>query len=83
MKYRILHNNIKIAISTIGKSIVKNVLNISFEGAKNLMSLSFINQSNDRKASDGEPKISIEPKICTKLSGNFKLNEYAEAISCK
>ena len=69
--------------STIGKSIVKNVLNISLEGAKNLISLSLTNQSNDRKASEGEPIISIEPKICEILSGNFKFNEYAEAISCR
>ena len=78
-----LHNKMKIAISTIGNNMVRNVLNISFEGAKNLISLSLTNQSNDRKASEGEPKISMEPKICTKLSGNFKFNEYAEAISCR
>ena len=73
----------KIMVSTIGKIIVRNVLNISLEGAKNLISLSFINQSNDRKASEGEPKISIGPKIFTKLSGDLRLNECAEAISCR
>ena len=78
-----LHNKMKIAISTIGNNMVRNVLNISFEGAKNLISLSLTNQSNDRKASEGEPKISIGPKIFTKLSGDLRLNECAEAISCR
>ena len=76
-------NSIKINTSKIGNKTVKNVLNISLEGAKNLISLSLTNQSNDRKASEGEPIISIEPKICEILSGNFKFNEYAEAISCR
>ena len=70
-----VHSKIKILISKIGNSMVRNVLNISLGGAKNLVSLCLMNQSNDKKASDGEPTISTDPKIWTKLSGNFKFNE--------
>ena len=83
IKYIMLHNNTNIMISIIGNNIVRNVLNISLEGAKILISLSFMNQSNDKKAFEDEPRNSKEPKIWTKLSGNFKFSENAEAISCK
>ena len=63
IRYRVLQSSTKIRISTIGNSMVKTVLNISLEGAKNLISLSLTNQSNDRNGSDGEPKISVGPKI--------------------
>ena len=81
IRYRVLHSTTKIRMRIIGNNIVRDVLNISLEGAKNLISLSLMNQSNDRKASEGDPKISMEPKMSVKLSGNFRFNEYAEAIS--
>ena len=62
-------------IRIIGKNIVRNALNISFDGAKNLISVSSTNQSNDKKASDDEPIISTDPKISIKPSGNLRLNE--------
>ena len=62
-------------IKTIGKNIVRNALNISFDGAKNFISVSSKNQSKDKKASEDEPMISIDPNISMKLSGNFRLNE--------
>ena len=74
---------LNIRIKTTGKNMVKNTLNISVEGAKNFISVSSTNQSNDRKASEDEPMISTAPNISIKLSGNLKLNEYAAAISCK
>ena len=49
--------------NTNGKNIDMNALNISTEGAKNFISLSSTNQSNDKNASDDDPIISIEPKI--------------------
>ena len=79
--YKMAHMNTKMRISTIGKNIDMNALNISTDGVKNFISLSSTNQSNDKNASDEAPTISTEPKISTKLSGNFKLNEYAAAIS--
>ena len=75
MQCKIVQRNTKIKISTIGNSMVKNVLNISTEGVKLLISLSSMNQSNDKKAFDGDPTISIEPNIWARLSGNFKFNE--------
>ena len=65
----------KMTIKTIGINIVKNALNISFDGAKDLISVSSINQSKDKKASDGEPTILSEPKISIKPFGNFRSNE--------
>ena len=75
------HISANMRISTIGKNIDMNALNISTDGVKNFISLSSTNQSNDKNASDEAPTISTEPKISTKLSGNFRLNEYAAAIS--
>ena len=75
IRCKTVHSKTKIMISKIGNSMVRNVLNISLEGAKNLVSLCLMNQSNDKKASDGEPTISTDPNIWTKLSGNFKFNE--------
>ena len=72
-----------IRINIIGKNIAKNTLNISVEGAKNLISVSSTNQSNDKKASEDEPMISTDPNTSIKLSGNLRLNEYAVAMSCK
>ena len=63
IKRKIVQSKTKIKSSTIGNSMVRNVLKISLEGAKNFISLSLMNQSNERKASDGEPKISTTPKI--------------------
>ena len=63
--------------------MVKNTLKISVDGAKNLISVSSTNQSNDKKASEDEPNISTDPNISIKLSGNLRLNEYAVAMSCK
>ena len=62
-------------IRTIGKNIVRNALNISFDGAKNLISVSSTNQSNDKKASDDEPTISTDPKTSIKPYGSLRLNE--------
>ena len=75
------HIKTKMIIKIIGKNIAKNALNISTDGAKNFISLSSTNQSNDKNESDDTPTISIDPKISIKLSGNFRLNEYAAAIS--
>ena len=72
-----------IQINTIGKNVVMNALNISFDGANSLISVSSTNQSNDKNASDDAPTISIDPNISTKPSGNFKLNEYAADTSCR
>ena len=55
--------------------MVKNALNISFDGVNSLISVSSTNQSNDKKASDDAPTISTEPKISLNPSGNLKLNE--------
>ena len=81
IKFSMVHINTNMITKIIGKNIDKNALNISTDGAKNFISLSSKNQSNDRNASDEAPTISIEPKISAKPSGNFKLNEYAAAIS--
>ena len=80
---RINHISINIQINTIGKNMVKNALNISFDGANILISLSSANQSNEKNASDDAPIISIDPNISMRPSGNFKLNELAAVISCK
>ena len=79
--YSIPHMSANMMIRINGKNIDMNALNISTDGAKNFISLSSTNQSNDKNASDDDPTISIEPKICVKLSGNLMLNEYAAAIS--
>ena len=63
--------------------MVKNALNISFDGANIFISLSSTNQSNEKNASDDAPIISIDPNISVNPSGNFKLNELAAVISCK
>ena len=63
------------SIKTIGKNMVRNALNISFDGVNSLISVSSTNQSNDKKASDDAPTISTEPKISLNPSGNLKLNE--------
>ena len=63
------------AIKIIGKIVVTNTLNISLDGANNLISVSSTNQSNDKNVCDGSPIISIGPNVSIKLSGNFKLNE--------
>ena len=53
-------NQIKTApmIKAKGRSPVKNILNIATEGVKAFISVSVINQSNDRKASEEEPILS-------------------------
>ena len=71
------------AIKIIGKNITRNTLKISLDGANNLISVSSTNQSNDKMVCDGSPITSIDPNVSIKLSGNFKLNEYAAANSCK
>ena len=75
IKRRVTQRSINIDIKTIGKNMVKNALNISFDGANSLISVSSTNQSNDKNASDDAPTISIDPNISPKPSGNFKLNE--------
>ena len=70
-------------IRITGKNMAKNALNISFDGANILISLSSANQSNEKNASDDAPIISIDPNISMRPSGNFKLNELAAVISCK
>ena len=79
--YSIPHMSANMMIRINGKNMDMNALNISTDGAKNFISLSSTNQSNDKNASDDDPTISIEPKIWVKLSGNLMLNEYAAAIS--
>ena len=75
IKRRVTQRSTNIDIKTIGKNMVKNALNISFDGANSLISVSSTNQSNDKNASDDAPTISIDPNISLKPSGNFKLNE--------
>ena len=43
--------------------------------------MSSTNQSNGKKASEDGPKISIDPNISIKPSGNLRLKEYAAAIN--
>ena len=61
--YNIPHISANMMIRINGKNMDMNALNISTEGAKNFISLSSTNQSNDKNASDDDPTISIEPKI--------------------
>ena len=53
-------NQIKTAlmIKAKGRRPVKNILNIATEGVKAFISVSVINQSNDKKASEEEPILS-------------------------
>ena len=61
----------------------KKTLKTSFDGMNHFICASSIKQSNDKNASDDDPKISIDPNNKNKLDGNFMLNEYAAATSCK
>ena len=63
IKYSMIHIIKNIRTKITGKNIDMKALNISTEGAKNFISLSSKNQSNDKNASEEAPTISTEPKI--------------------
>ena len=80
-RYNIVQISMNINIKTIGKNIVRNTLNISFDGIIHLTCASSIKQSNDKNASDDDPIVSIDPNMLNKLDGKFMLKEYAAATS--
>ena len=67
--------NTNISIRMTGSNIVRNTLNIWFDGANALISVSSMNQSNDRKASEVDPRVSNMPNALVNELGNLKLNE--------
>ena len=74
-RYSTTQMNTNISIRMTGSNMVRNTLNIWFDGANALISVSSMNQSNDRKASEVEPRVSNMPNALVNELGNLKLNE--------
>ena len=68
---------------TTGKIAVMNTLKSSADGVNSVISVSSINQSNDKNASDPDPTMLAGVKVSITDSGNFRLNDNDTAISCK
>ena len=70
-------------INIIGNICIQNTLKISFDGVNSLISVVFINQSNDKNTPDADVKWDIGVKMPLIKFGYLKSKEKTSAISWK
>ena len=82
-KYSTTQTKMYVNIIKIGSINIKKTLKIIEFGANAFISLSFIKQSIDTKASDDEPSIFAGTNMSVIVSGELELSASVVEITCK